>query len=54
LNIIAERAETVAPVLAKKILENQKNGAMIEFSSPARMMMKFLTAPFKKRDLFSS
>jgi NADP-dependent 3-hydroxy acid dehydrogenase YdfG len=53
LNIIAEKAETVAPVLADKILKNQKNGATIAFSSSARMMMKFLTAPFNKRDLFS-
>ena len=53
LNIIAERAETVAPVLAKKILENHKNGVTISFSSPARMMLKFLSAPFTKRDLFS-
>jgi NAD(P)-dependent dehydrogenase (short-subunit alcohol dehydrogenase family) len=53
LNIIAERAETVTPVLAEKILENQKNGVTITFSSPVRMMLKFLSAPFKKRDLFS-
>jgi short-subunit dehydrogenase len=53
LNIIAERAETVAPVLADKILENQKNGVTIAFSSSAKMMLKFLSAPFKKRDLFS-
>jgi len=53
LNIIAERAETVAPVIVEKILNNRKNGATIAYSSPARMMFKFLTAPFKKRDLFS-
>jgi NAD(P)-dependent dehydrogenase (short-subunit alcohol dehydrogenase family) len=53
LNIIAERAETVAPVLADKILENQKNGVTIAFSSSAGIMLKFLAAPFKKRDLFS-
>ena len=53
LNIIAERAETVAPVLAGKILENRKNGVTIAYSSPAGMMLKFLSAPFKKRDLFS-
>ncbi len=53
LNIIAERAETVAPVIVEKILNNQKNGVTIAYSSPARMMFKFLTAPFKKRDLFS-
>jgi len=53
LNIIAERAETVAPVLAERILANQKNGVTIAYSSPARMLVKFLTAPFNKRDLFS-
>jgi NAD(P)-dependent dehydrogenase (short-subunit alcohol dehydrogenase family) len=53
LNIIAERAETVAPVLARKILENQTNGITIAYSSSARTVLKFLTAPFKKRDLFT-
>jgi NAD(P)-dependent dehydrogenase (short-subunit alcohol dehydrogenase family) len=53
LNIIAEKAETVAPVLADKILENQKNGVTIVYSSSSRMMLKFLTAPFNKRDLFT-
>ena len=53
LNIIAEKAETVAPVLADKILENQKNGVTIAYSSSSRMMLKFLTAPFTKRDLFT-
>jgi short-subunit dehydrogenase len=53
LNIIAERAETVAPVLVEKILKNRKNGATIAYSSSIRMLVKFLTAPFVKRDLFS-
>jgi len=53
LNIIGERAETVAPVLVEKILKNKKNGVTITYSSSIRMMSKFLTAPFKKRDLFS-
>ena len=53
LNTIAERAETVAPVLVDKILNNQKNGATIAYSSGGRMMLKFLTAPFNKRDLFT-
>lgn len=53
LNIIAERAETVAPVLANKILGNHKNGVTIDYSSSAKMMLKFLAAPFNKRDLFS-
>jgi len=53
LNIISERAETVAPVLVEKILKNRKNGATIAFSSRPKMMVKFLTAPFSKRDLFA-
>jgi NAD(P)-dependent dehydrogenase (short-subunit alcohol dehydrogenase family) len=53
LNIIAEKAETVAPVLADKILENQKNGVTIAYSSSARVTLKFLIAPFSKRDLFT-
>ena len=53
LNIIAERAETVAPVLVEKILENKKNGAAITYSSSIRMLVKFITAPLNKRDLFA-
>ena len=52
LNIIAERAETVAPVLVEKILSNRKNGVTIAYSSSLRIMGKFLTAPFHKRNLF--
>ena len=54
LNIIAERPETVAPVLAEKILNNQKNGVTISYTSPVKIMLKFLTAPINRRDLFSS
>jgi short-subunit dehydrogenase len=53
LNIIAEKPETVAPVLVDKILRNHKNGVTITFSSPASIMLKFLLAPFRKRDLFA-
>jgi short-subunit dehydrogenase len=53
LNIIGERAETVAPVLVEKILKNKKNGVTINYSSSIRMMGKFITAQFRKRDLFS-
>jgi len=53
LNIIAERPETVAPILVGKILKNHKNGVTITFASPLKIMFKFLTAPFNKRDLFT-
>jgi short-subunit dehydrogenase len=53
LNIIAEKPQTVAPVLVEKILKNQKNGAIIAYSSYFGVLLKFLMAPFKKRDLFT-
>ena len=52
-NIIADRVETVAPWLAKRILDNDKNGARISRTSTWRVGLRFLTAPFRRRDLFS-
>jgi NAD(P)-dependent dehydrogenase (short-subunit alcohol dehydrogenase family) len=51
-NIIAERPETVTPWLARRALENDKNGARIAFSSTWKLLGRFLTAPFHKRNLF--
>jgi NAD(P)-dependent dehydrogenase (short-subunit alcohol dehydrogenase family) len=53
-NIIADRVETVAPWLAHQMLDNQKNGARIAWSSWWKVMGRFLAAPFRKRDLFDS
>jgi NAD(P)-dependent dehydrogenase (short-subunit alcohol dehydrogenase family) len=53
LNVVAERPETVAPVLVEKILKNQRNGVTITFASPIRLFFKFLTARFHRRDLFA-
>lgn len=50
-NILSERVETVAPVLARRMLENRKNGASIRFSGRGKMMLRFLTAPFIKRNV---
>jgi NAD(P)-dependent dehydrogenase (short-subunit alcohol dehydrogenase family) len=52
-NIIAERPETVAPWLAKKMLENRRSGATIAYNPPWKMTWRFLTAPFSHRDLFA-
>jgi NAD(P)-dependent dehydrogenase (short-subunit alcohol dehydrogenase family) len=52
LNIIADKVETVAPWLADRMLENKKNGADISFATRGKVMWRFLTAPFSKRDLF--
>lgn len=51
-NIIASRLEDVTPVLAEKILANEKNGALIEFLPRWKLLLRFLTAPFSKRNVF--
>jgi NAD(P)-dependent dehydrogenase (short-subunit alcohol dehydrogenase family) len=49
LNIIADRVETVAPWIARRVLENTRNGARIQWITGPKMMGRFLTAPFHKR-----
>ena len=51
-NIIADRVETVTPWLAKQMLNNDRNGARISWTSPWKVGLRFLTSPFRKRDLF--
>jgi NAD(P)-dependent dehydrogenase (short-subunit alcohol dehydrogenase family) len=50
-NILADRVETVTPWLAKRILENGKTGARISWTSPWKIMGRFLVSPFYKRDV---
>jgi NAD(P)-dependent dehydrogenase (short-subunit alcohol dehydrogenase family) len=52
LNILADRVETVTPWLAQKALANEKNGVCISWISRRKIMWRFLTARFCKRDLF--
>ncbi len=52
INIIGDKVETVTPWLVDKILENKKNGANIQWASRGKIMWRFMTAGFKKRDLF--
>jgi NAD(P)-dependent dehydrogenase (short-subunit alcohol dehydrogenase family) len=51
-NIIADRVENVTPWLAARILANQKNGAILAYSSSWKLFWRFLSQPFYKRDLF--
>lgn len=51
-NIIADRVETVTPWLADRILENSKHGAQISWTSRRKMLFRFLTAPFSRRNIF--
>ncbi len=51
-NIIAERQEIVAPWLVEKMLQNQRSGVVISYSSPLKLALRFLRSPFRKRDIF--
>ena len=53
-NILCDRVETITPWLAQRVLENDKNGALISWQSSWRMMSRFLTSPFRKRDVFGT
>jgi len=51
LNILAEEVDPVAEFLVNRILENNNNGARISFMSAGKMMRKFVSAPFVRRDI---
>lgn len=51
-NIISDRVETVTPWLAKRILTNRKNGAVISWLTRYKLIKRFLFAPFIKRKIF--
>jgi NAD(P)-dependent dehydrogenase (short-subunit alcohol dehydrogenase family) len=50
-NILADRVETVTPWLADQVLANQKNGVRISWISGAKIMLRFLAAPFTRRNV---
>ena len=52
-NIIADKPETVARYLAPRILSNRKNGASIVWGGTGKLLWRFASAPFVKRDLFA-
>ncbi|MFC1975693.1 SDR family oxidoreductase [Chloroflexota bacterium] len=51
-NILADHVDTVAPWLAQKVLANTKTGVRFAWLTRSKVMMRFLTASFRKRDLF--
>jgi NAD(P)-dependent dehydrogenase (short-subunit alcohol dehydrogenase family) len=51
LNLLSDRVETVAPWMAKEILRNKKQGARINWNRRGRILGRFLTAPFRKRQV---
>lgn len=52
LNVIGDRVETVTPWLARQVLANEKQGANIRWLTRSKLLARFLSAPFSKRDLF--
>ncbi len=49
LSIIMDDVETVAPWLAKRILENQRHGARIKWLTRRKLAGRFIAAPFSRR-----
>lgn len=54
LNILGDKVETVASWLVTQILQNDKSGNKIAWLTTPKIMRRFLTASFNKRDLFAS
>jgi NAD(P)-dependent dehydrogenase (short-subunit alcohol dehydrogenase family) len=50
-NILADRVETVTPWMAREILANKKHGARINWNRRGRLTVRFLTAPFRRRQV---
>ncbi len=53
MNIIADTVENVAPWLAARMLQNVKSGVRLRYLSTGKLLVRLLSGPFKKRDLFS-
>ena len=51
-NILGDTPETVAEFLVKKIMNNTKNNVKINWLTNGKAFVRFLTAPFNKRDFF--
>lgn len=51
-NILAERVEDVTPWLARAMLSNRRNGNILSYSSPWKMIWKFISSPIVKRQVF--
>ena len=53
MNILADKVETVTPYLVERILANDRHGVRIAWLIRPKIAWRFLTAPFRKRDLFA-
>lgn len=50
-NILADEVSVVTEFLVNGIVKNKKNGARIEWLTKTKSTMRFLMAPFNKRDI---
>ncbi len=50
-NILADRVETVTPWLVERIMANEKAGARIAWLTQPKIIMRFMSAPFRKRNV---
>ncbi len=50
-SIIADDVNTVAPWIARKVLANRTNGALIRWLTLPKMIWRFLASPFRKRSV---
>ncbi len=53
-NILGDKVETVTPWLVEGVLGNTRSGARVAWLTPRKAMGRFLTARFRKRELFAS
>lgn len=52
-NALGDKVETVAPWLVERMLVNDRSGAAINYLSNGKIVTRFATAPFRRRDLFT-
>ncbi|QSO46834.1 SDR family oxidoreductase [Alicyclobacillus mengziensis] len=52
-NILGDKPETVADFLVSKMIAGPKNGARIAWLTKSKATYRFMTAGFRKRDLFT-
>jgi short-subunit dehydrogenase len=52
-NILADKVETVTPWMADQVLRNNKSGKNLNWLTTTKLLARFATARFNRRDLFS-
>lgn len=53
-NILADRPEDVAAFLAQQVLHNTRNNAKIYWLTTSKIIFRFMTSAFRKRNLFET